>query len=339
MNAEQALRTVGATERELEQTAPEKNLQLLRVIEQHRAHFVLSDGAEQVKAQAHPKLKHKNAELRPGVGDFVWLDPKQKLFCHVLARKNSLKRAAAGERHAEQLLAANLDRVFIVCGLDRDYSERRIERYLALVQGSHLAAAVILSKADQHDDAADLRTALATRLGGGVPVLAMDTRDASAIAAIQALLPSGTGVLLGSSGAGKSSLSNTLLESEIMQTGTVRERDGRGRHTTVHRALLKLNWGACLIDSPGLREIKLTGEEELEQQSFPDIHDWAQQCKFRDCAHELEPGCRVNEAVEKGELELDRLLSFKKLQGERDQTLARIRSASWQSAGTKLRRR
>ncbi len=313
----------------------------MRVIEQHRSSFVLSDGHEHTQANAHPKLKHKTAVLRPGVGDFVWLDTKLKLFSSVLPRKNALVRAAAGERHAEQLLAANIDRAIIVCGLDRDYSERRIERYLALVQGSGLAAAVILSKADLASDAKEVHASLVQRLkASDCPVLLLDNRNPDARAEIEPLLPAGhTGVLLGSSGAGKSTLTNSLALQHAMATGTVRERDGRGRHTTVHRALIKLEWGACLIDSPGLREIKLTGEEAIESTSFNDIAELELRCKFRDCEHESEPGCAVQAAVDSGELAFDRLMSFKKLLHERDAAAARASAKPQQKSSTRHWRR
>ena len=137
------------------------------------------------------------------------------------------------------------------------------------------------------------------------------------------LLTGETGVLLGSSGAGKSTLSNTLADMLVMATGEVREADGRGRHTTVHRALLKLPWGAYLIDSPGLREIKLTGGEDLDADSFQDIAELATECKFRDCRHDQEPGCAVQAAIDAGSLDDDRLGSYFKLSAERDSARSR----------------
>lgn len=312
-------------------------MRLARIIEQHRSGFVLDDGSAQVSAIAHPKLRHVKAHQRPAVGDFVWLDAQLEMFEHILPRRTELKRAAAGERYAEQVLASNVDKVMIVCGLDRDFSARRIERYLALVHGCQIAATVVLSKADTTAQALAMKADLSERLGPDVPIHALDVRDTDAVACLQAELPPGsTGVLLGSSGAGKSTLSNALLGTQAMLTGQVRQSDGRGRHTTVHRALLKLPWGACLIDSPGLREIKLTGEEDLGVQTFADISTLAESCKFRDCAHEAEPGCAVQAAIAAATLTADRLASFKKLHAEAK--IARERADAGQSGRSGSRR-
>jgi ribosome biogenesis GTPase / thiamine phosphate phosphatase len=252
------------------------------------------------------------------------------MFAHIAQRSSELKRAAAGERFAEQVLAANVDKVLIVCGLDRDFSARRIERYLVLVNGCKIPAAIVLSKADQHMSADAARLELSKRIGD-TPVYALDVRDPVAVQALKAELPTGsTGVLLGSSGAGKSTLSNSLSQVQAMSTGPVREKDGRGRHTTVHRALLKLAWGACLIDSPGLREIKLTGDEEVSLQTFSDISELALSCKFRDCMHAAEPGCAVQAAIASGALHADRLLSYNKLSIEAE--IARARAANVKSS-------
>lgn len=311
--------------------APLPNLRLARIIEQHRSGFMLSDGAKNFTAQAHPKLKQLKAALRPAVGDFVWVDHKLQMFAHRLARTSELKRAAAGERFAEQVLAANVDKVLIVCGLDRDFSARRIERYLALVHGCNIPAAIVLSKADTLEASDAARAELASRIGS-TPVYALDARDPVAVRVLKAELPAGsTGVLLGSSGAGKSTLSNALIQTQAMQVGTVRASDGRGRHTTVHRALLKLDWDACLIDSPGLREIKLTGDEDVGVQTFGDISELALSCKFNDCVHDAEPGCAVQAAIAAGSLSADRLASYNKLSFEA--AIARAKASGSKIAG------
>lgn len=297
--------------------APAENLRLARITEQHRSNFVLDDGFANFTAIAHPKLRQVKAHLRPAVGDFVWLDVHLEMFEQILPRRTELKRAAAGERYAEQVLASNVDKVIIVCGLDRDFSARRIERYLALIHGCQIPAAIVLSKADTTPEAAARTQELSERIGTQAPIYSMDVRNVDAVARLHDELPPGsTGVLLGSSGAGKSTLSNALMGSTAMQTGSVRQRDGRGRHTTVHRALLKLAWGACLIDSPGLREIKLTGDEDIGVQTFAEIVELAKACKFRDCVHHAEPGCAVQAAITAGTMAADRLVSFNKLQSE-----------------------
>jgi ribosome biogenesis GTPase / thiamine phosphate phosphatase len=304
-------------------TAPAPQLNLTRIIEQHRSGFVVSDGQRQLSCQAHPKLKQLPAAQRPAVGDFIWLDQQLAMFSQCLPRSSELKRAAAGEKYAEQVLAANVDKVLIVCGLDRDFSARRIERYLTLVHGCQIPVAIVLSKADTHSSADAARAELKLRIGD-TKVYALDVRDPLAVRALMPeLVPGSTGVLLGSSGAGKSTLSNALMGIERMATGAVRANDGRGRHTTVHRALLQLEWGACLIDSPGLREIKLTGDEEVGAQTFGDISELATQCRFNDCVHAAEPDCAVQRAIEHGALSVDRLHSYNKLSLEADIAKAR----------------
>ena len=301
---------------------PFATAKLARIVEQHRAHVVLALSAtELLHAQTHPRLKRGDNKV--AVGDFVWYCTKSLVVEKVLPRLSVLKRAAAGERYAEQLLAANIDCAILVCGLDRDYSPRRIERYLTLIQSSGIKATVILSKADGHPAPDEVVSELRTRLKNDA-VFALDNRSSVDALKIRDILLTGeTGVLLGSSGAGKSTLSNTLADMLVMATGEVREADGRGRHTTVHRALLKLPWGAYLIDSPGLREIKLTGGEDLDADSFQDIAELATHCRFRDCRHDLEPGCAVLAAVDAGELDEDRLGSYFKLSAERDSAKSR----------------
>ena len=216
------------------------------------------------------------------------------------------------------LIAANVDTVFVVCGLDADFNQRLIERYLLLVQGSGAEAVVVLTKADQAGEAAvaDARGAIAGSAGPGVSVVAVNAKSAASVAVLDRWLQAGrTAVLVGSSGAGKSTITNTLLGTEKMKTGAVRETDDRGRHTTTHRALLPLPSGACLIDTPGMRELKPTGEEVVAD-NFADIEALAGACRFRDCHHDKEPGCAVRAAIESGALDAKRYANFVKLRDE-----------------------
>jgi len=208
--------------------------------------------------------------------------------------------------------------VLVVTGLDGDFNPRRIERYLVLVFSSGAQPVVVLTKADRCEDVEALRAHLAAVELGGVPVHAVNAKDAASIGVLDPYLGQGrTAVLVGSSGAGKSTLTNTLLGREKMKTGAVRDADSRGRHTTTHRALLPLPQGGCLIDTPGMRELKLTGEEDLaEAPVFDDIEALAGQCKFRDCRHESEPGCAVRAALESGEVDAARWNNYRKLQDE-----------------------
>lgn len=292
-----------------------------RIVEQHRSGYVIHDGVETFAAKSIPRLRHRveSACERPCVGDWCIVAQRhggEWMIEELLPRFSTLVRGAAGETQGRQAIAANVDHVLIVTGLDRDYNLRRIERYLALVSSSGARPTLVLTKADRSEDVERFRAEVEA-IAPGTPVHAINAKSAASCAALAAsLLPGETAVLVGSSGAGKSTLTNTLLGAQAQATGAIRESDGRGRHTTVSRALKPLPGGACLIDTPGLREIKLTGDEDLADAGFEDIEALAGDCRFRDCRHEKEPGCAVRTAVEAGELDPARLASWSKLGGE-----------------------
>ncbi|MGY0610678.1 MULTISPECIES: ribosome small subunit-dependent GTPase A [unclassified Luteimonas] len=297
-----------------------------RVVEQHRSGYVVATGpGDGVAVESLPEWQRPVGyrkgtvapEDRPAVGDWVLVEEGKRIVA-LLPRRSAIKRGAAGEHYRQQLIAANVDVAFVVCGLDGDFNPRRIERYLLLVQGSGAQPVVVLTKADQPGaDAAAARVALAAIEALGVPAVAVNAKDAAAAAALSPWLhPGDTAVLVGSSGAGKSTLTNTLLGSDRMKTAAVREHDARGRHTTTHRALIPLPSGACLIDTPGMRELKPTGEEELADGGFADIEALAAECRFRDCAHGREPGCALRAAIASGVLDEGRFLNYLKLGGE-----------------------
>lgn len=293
-----------------------------RVIAQHRNGYRMHDGAIEFVARPAPRFLRRGADPaeRPAVGDFALVDRADPAVIHeVLARRSVLARAAAGERYQRQIIATNIDAVFVLMGLDGDFNPRRIERYLALIQGSGATPVIVLTKADKVDDAAryTMLGELRALLPGQVDVQAVNAKDAASLAPLAGYLGRGnTIVLVGSSGAGKSTLTNTLLGRERQSTGDVREHDSRGRHTTTYRSLLTLPSGACLIDTPGMRELKLTGEEDLVAATFDDIDALAQQCRFADCAHGNEPGCAVRAALKAGTLDPARWDSFLKLRDE-----------------------
>lgn len=292
---------------------------LARVVEQHRSHYVVSDGERDLKVQPPAPWTRKDfsPEQRAAVGDWVRLDPVGDQITELLPRQSLFKRGAAGEHYRQQTIAANIDVVFVVTGLDGDFNPRRIERYLVLVIASGARPVVVLTKADRCDEVEALRERLASIEGGGVPVHAVNAKDAASVAQLHAYLGAGvTAVLVGSSGAGKSTLTNTLLGLEKMKTGAVRDSDSRGRHTTTHRALIPLPQGGCLIDTPGMRELKLTGDEDVADTVFEDIEALAADCRFRDCRHGSEPGCAVRAALERGEIEAARWENYRKLQDE-----------------------
>jgi ribosome biogenesis GTPase len=292
---------------------------LARISAQHRSGYLAATAADRefavqpLAAWLRPRYP---PEQRGVVGDWVLLEPERDHILALLPRRSLLKRAAAGEHYKQQPIAANIDTVFVVSGLDADFNPRRIERYLMLVRASGAEPVLVLTKHDLHPDT-DTEGGLAGIAAQGVAILRVNAKDAAAVAALHPWLGSGrTAVLVGSSGAGKSTLTNTLLGIQKAKTAEVRAHDARGRHTTTHRALIALPQGGCLIDSPGMRELKLTGEESLEEGGFEDIEALAAACRFSDCRHAGEPGCAVRAALDAGTLDPARFESWRKLGAE-----------------------
>jgi ribosome biogenesis GTPase / thiamine phosphate phosphatase len=299
-----------------------------RVVEQHRSGYIVADGpehsfsAESLPEWQRPATYRKGGsapEERPAVGDWVLIEgnsEKHAKIVELLPRRTAIKRAAAGEHYKQQLIAANVDTVFVVCGLDADFNVRRIERYLLLVRTGGAEPVVVLTKSDIADTDSAVAISALELAAHDIAVRAVNAKDPESVAALHPWLqPGHTAVLVGSSGAGKSTLTNTLLGIEKMKTAGVRESDSRGRHTTTYRALIPLPTGGCMIDTPGMRELKPTGEEDVAE-NFSDIEALAEQCKFRDCKHQKEPGCAVRAAIEAGQLDPQRFANFLKLSDE-----------------------
>jgi ribosome biogenesis GTPase / thiamine phosphate phosphatase len=264
----------------------------------------------------------------PVVGDWVAariVGPEQALVEAVLPRRTCLARRAAGRREERQPLAANVDVVFLVCGLDGNFNLRRLERYLALAATSGAAPVVVLNKADLcAGDLAD-RIAETAAVAGSAPVLGASTIDPQGLDGLRRFLtPGATVALLGSSGVGKSTIANRLLGEERFATSEVRMCDSRGRHTTARRELTPLPETGALIDTPGMRELQLWAGPESVDAVFGDIAAIGESCRFRDCTHSGEPGCAVAAALEQGEVDAARWASFQKLRAEAEwhQTLA-----------------
>ena len=284
-----------------------------------------------VQAQLSGRLRHHAAgrhELA-AVGDWAAVRPlpqeRTGLIELVLPRRSKFSRKAAGELTEEQVVAANIDVVFLVMGLDGDYNPRRLERYLLMSYESGAQPVVLLSKADLADDV-QARIGEVQAVAPGVPVHAtIAVRRAlddggvvePDVQVVEHYLGAGrTGTLLGSSGAGKSTLINALLGEPVLKTRAVRASDSRGRHTTRHRQLLVLPGRGVLIDTPGMRELQLWDVTEAAKDTFEDIEALAASCHFTDCRHKDEPRCAVKAAAAEGTLPTERLASYVKLQDE-----------------------
>ncbi len=253
----------------------------------------------------------------PVVGDFVVIlhQPEQatSMIVAILPRMTLLSRGEAGESGGEQQLAANIDTAFIVTDPVNDFNFARLERYLLIVRSARALPVIIINKVDLCDDIAS-RIAMIRDQIGDIPVIALSAMNKTGMSDIDPYRGNGkTVVFLGSSGVGKSTLMNAVSGTDLQKTGTVREDDGRGRHTTTTRHLIVLPDGTALIDTPGLREIRIWTAEEGVDETFGDIHDLAMQCRFSDCTHTAEPGCAVRKAIGDGILHPERLDRYQKL--------------------------
>jgi len=257
----------------------------------------------------------------PVVGDWILVEPGPMAsdpwsVSAVLARRSGLSRGAAGTGALQQVLAANVDTVWIVHGLDSEVNVRRLERYLAVAWESGAVPEVVLTKADLAPNA-EAATTLARSVAVGARVWVTSTVDPGSVNLLrESLSPGKTVALLGPSGAGKSTLVNLLDPGQRAATAPVRDKDRKGRHTTTRREIFMLPGGALLLDTPGIRELRVWALDEGLGQAFPEIDEVAGDCRFRDCRHEGEPGCAVLEAAAAGRIDADRLASFKKLQAE-----------------------
>lgn len=300
----------------------EPPLQLARVESQARDAYAVvlfrEDGIQlHVRAVLAGALRHAAREAAdfPAVGDYVGLERAEgdatSVVRSVVPRRNLFARRAAGGSSALQPIAANLDTLFIVVACNRDFNLRRIERYLSGAARCDVSAAIVLTKIDLADDIEGFVNA-ATSVASGRPVIAISALDGIGLDAFDLYRgPERTLAFVGSSGAGKSTLLNKLLGTGVLDTGTAREGDDRGRHTTTRRQMLRLPDGTSIVDTPGMREFGLAPGDEAVSATFDDIATLAAQCRFRDCRHENEPGCAVVE-----QLDADRLLSWRKLSRE-----------------------
>lgn len=301
-----------------------------RVAREQKGSYLIFCEPGELTAEISGKMRHQaatKAEL-PTVGDWVVINARPKegtaTINALLPRQTGFSRKAvlaggmkdSGGRTEEQILAANIDTVFLVNGLDRDYNLRRIERYLAIAWDSGASPVIVLNKSDLCDDL-ESRVEEVKSSALGVPVCPMSAAENQGLDVLNEYLIAGrTAVFLGSSGVGKSTIINGLLGTDQLRVQEVREDDQRGRHTTTHRELIILPTGGIVIDTPGLREIQVWTDKEGLSRTFHDIEEFAESCRFRDCKHQGEPGCAVQQAIEDGTLDAKRFRNYLKLQKE-----------------------
>lgn len=292
------------------------------IVQQRNLYRIITEGGE-IEGRISGRFARDAEEGGyPVTGDWVAVEMKgdAAVIAHVLPRTTAFTRMAAGTAKDMQVVAANVDMALLAASLNADLNLRRLERYLATAYESGAAPVILLTKADACDDP-DPLIASVEAVAFGVPVLAVSVRTGEGLEALSALLaPGKTAVLLGSSGVGKSTLVNALAGVEKMATREIREDDARGRHTTTHRELILLPSGALLLDTPGMRELALwdaeAGLAAAFAESTAEIERLAEGCRFRDCAHDREPGCAVQAAVANGTLDPERWRSFQKLRRE-----------------------
>ena len=275
-------------------------------------------GITEVVATLPGRWRQTDPVELPSVGDWVGLRPGDGWAIeHRFDRRTRFLRQAAGRRTQAQVVGANVDVVFVVTSLDHDFSPRRIERYLAAILDGGATPVIVLSKADLSSDPAAARESLGD-VARQTPIEVVSAQRGEGIDRLIAHLgPGKTGALTGSSGVGKSTLVNALVGRDVQRTHGVRTHDSRGRHTTTHRELILLAPDVgMLVDTPGMRELQLWTPGDGVDRAFDDISEAAEDCRFRDCRHEGEPGCGVRAAVERGDIAKDRLTSYLKLRRE-----------------------
>jgi ribosome biogenesis GTPase len=293
-----------------------------RVTTEHKGMYRVVTEQGELLIEVSGKLRHAavSREDYPAVGDWVAVQPMagdHKGIAHaVLPRTSKFSRKSAGGKTVEQIVAANVDTVLLVNALNQDFNLRRLERYLILAWESGANPVIVLTKADL-SDRVEQQVLEVERVAAGVPVIVTSMVNGDGVERVRGLARAGvTLAMLGSSGAGKSSLVNALLGREAQVVQDVREGDDRGRHTTTHRELFLLQGGGAVVDTPGMRELQLWHADEGFSEAFDDIESLMSRCRFSDCTHRGERDCAVQAALDTGELDDERYANYMKLQKE-----------------------
>ena len=319
-----ALHDLGWTDSHTTEFEPHSRAGLLpaRVAAQHRGAYALLTELGELRAELAGRLSHEanGAGDLPAVGDWVAVVPRPEegaaTIQQVFARRTKFSRKVALAAAEEQVLAANVDAVFLVMSLNEDFNLRRLERYITMAWESGAQPVIVLTKTDLCPEW-ELRVLDVEAIAFGVPVHAISSLTGDGLDLVRdQLAPGRTIALLGSSGVGKSTLVNTFAGEELLATQEIREDDGQGRHTTTHRQLVLLPGGGLVLDTPGMRELQLWESSDGISETFSDVEELAAQCRFSDCAHGTEPGCAVQAALDDGSLPFPRWASYRKLQRE-----------------------
>jgi ribosome biogenesis GTPase / thiamine phosphate phosphatase len=320
-----------------------------RVIGVRKNSFRTSNGKSEWLATLAGRLMHDADGMYPVTGDWVLMT--DAVISRVLVRKNALSRGASGTHNKqdahpqkEQVIAANIDTVFIVSGLDQDFNLRRLERYLTLVFNCGLNPVIILTKADLHQDPEHFVTEVEA-VAFGIPIHLVSASDDAGLTCLETYLsPGRTATMMGSSGAGKSTLVNRLYGKTVQLTGSLSTHVGKGKHITTSRNLIMMPQGGMVIDNPGIREVAFWEVDKGIEASFPEIEKLAIGCRFTNCSHTHEPGCRVLGAVNEGEISRDRLENYRKMKREleylsyrRHKSADRLEKERWKEVALKIK--
>ena len=304
--------------------SPQSEYSLARVVSVHKENYTLRNEDTEIPAEVTGKLLYgaaSNLDL-PVVGDWVEVeyfnDHTLAIIHSILPRKTLLRRKVAGKKIEYQAIASNIDTAFIVQSSEFDFNLRRLERYLIMVNDSHIEPVILLSKLDLvSPEELDREISEIKSINPGYKMTGFSNETGEGLDDIQKILKRGqTYCLLGSSGVGKTTLINRLIGRNVYSTSAVREKDGRGRHVTARRQLIFLEQGGMIVDTPGMRELGTIGVEIGLSETFADIVQFSRNCHFNNCTHTDEPGCSVTEAVRKGELPAKRYQNYLKIRKE-----------------------